>query len=97
MEKVDTIMDNIREQMDITNEISEAISNPGIGNQIDEDELADELEALEQEQLNERLVGADRVPIHTPVSPEHAAPARHRVEEEDDEEELRKLQAELAM
>lgn len=91
-------MDNIREQMDLTNEISDVISNPvGMGNQIDEDELADELEALEQEQLNERLVGADHVPVHTPASPQHEIPARRRVEEEDDEEELRKLQAELAM
>ena len=30
-------MDSIREQMDLTNEISDAISNPvGMGNQVDE-------------------------------------------------------------
>lgn len=93
-------MDEIREQMDITNEISDAISNPvGMGNQVDEDELAEELEALEQEELNKRLVGADHVPVHTPASPQRVgeAPVRGRVQEEDDEEELRKLQAELAM
>lgn len=37
VEKVDQTMDSIREQMDLTNEISDAISNPtGMGNQIDE-------------------------------------------------------------
>ncbi|KAL1411338.1 ESCRT-III subunit protein snf7 [Vanrija albida] len=98
VEKVDQTMDAIREQMDLTNEISDAISNPvGIVNGIDEDELEAELEALEQEELDDRLKGADHVPLHTPASPvgarEHAAP----VEEDDEEEQLRQLQAELAM
>lgn len=37
VEKVDQTMDAIREQMDLTNEISDAISNPvGMGNMVDE-------------------------------------------------------------
>jgi hypothetical protein len=37
VDKVDQTMDSIREQMDLTNEISDAISNPvGMGNMIDE-------------------------------------------------------------
>jgi len=32
-------MDEIREQLEVTNEISEAISNPMLGNQVDEDAL----------------------------------------------------------
>lgn len=37
VDKVDQTMDSIREQMDLTNEISDAISNPvGMGNQVDE-------------------------------------------------------------
>jgi len=37
VEKVDQTMDSIREQMDLTNEISDAISNPvGMGNMVDE-------------------------------------------------------------
>lgn len=37
IDKVDATMDSIREQMDLTNEISEAISNPvGIGQDVDE-------------------------------------------------------------
>ncbi|WVR03865.1 vacuolar-sorting protein SNF7 [Kwoniella sp. DSM 27419] len=97
---VDATMDKIREQMDLTNEISDAISNPvGMGIHIDEDDLTAELEALEQEQLDDRLAGADRVPSHVPASPvgqttgRVAAPA----EEDDEEAQLRQLQAELAM
>lgn len=70
IDKVDATMDSIREQMEITNEISNAISNPLVtGNELDEDELKDELAALEQEELNDRLLGADHVPVHNPASP----------------------------
>ncbi|CAD6984098.1 unnamed protein product [Tilletia controversa] len=107
IDKVDATMDSIREQMDLTNEISDAISNPvGMGQDLDEDALKDELEQLEQDELNERLVGADHVPLHTPLTPARVAvgPSAvasssqgRRVEEDDDEAELRALQAELAM
>lgn len=37
MEKVDEMVDSIREQMELTNEISDAISNPvGMGNMVDQ-------------------------------------------------------------
>lgn len=97
VDKVDETMDSIREQMDVANEISEAISNPvGMGATIDEDELQAELEALEQEELDDRLKGANHVPSHMPALP--ASPVRqHAIADEDDEEaQLRKLQAELA-
>ncbi|ORX33705.1 putative late endosome to vacuole transport-related protein [Kockovaella imperatae] len=101
VEKVDQTMDAIREQMDHANEISEAISNPvGMAGQYDEDELNAELEALEQEELDDRLAGAERAPIHAPVSPTgvHTGPTITATAEEDDEEaQLRQLQAELAM
>ncbi|EIW66541.1 vacuolar-sorting protein SNF7 [Tremella mesenterica] len=102
IDKVDQTMDSIREQMDVANEISEAISNPtGMGNVVDEDELKAELEALEQEELDDRLKGADRVPIHTPASPigQTNGPSRvtAQAEEDDEEAQLRQLQAELAM
>lgn len=35
---------------------------------MDQDELKDELAQLEDEQLQERLAGAERVPMHSPVS-----------------------------
>ncbi|OCF30580.1 vacuolar-sorting protein SNF7 [Kwoniella heveanensis CBS 569] len=101
-EGVDATMDKIREQMDLTNEISDAISNPvGMGIVLDEDDLKEELEALEQEQLDDRLAGADRVPSHVPTSPVGVGQSAGRVtaqaEEDDEEAQLRQLQAELAM
>lgn len=92
-------MDSIREQMALSNEISEAISNPiGMGHELDEDELRDELQELEQEELNERLVGAEAAPAHSLPTPSAAssAPAPKRADADEDEE-LRALQAELAM
>lgn len=82
-----------------------------------QDELKAELAELEQDELNERLMGADHVPIHTPAGAQRApgASPRFRLEhiladmlallasrtamaEEDDEEaELKALQASLAM
>ncbi len=32
-----------------------------------QDELKNELEELEQEQLNDRLMGAERAPVHSPA------------------------------
>jgi charged multivesicular body protein 4 len=102
--KVDATMDSIREQMDLTNEISDAISNPvNMGIDADDEELKNELEELEQEQLNDRLMGAERAPVHSPsrvTAPtltEGREQARRREEEDDEEEQLRQLQAELAM
>jgi hypothetical protein len=70
-------MDSIREQMEVSNQISEAISSPhNLGIDIDEDELKDELAELEDQQLQERLAGAERVPVHSPVSNRVAAPRR---------------------
>lgn len=99
MDKVDETMDNIREQMELTNEISDAISNPvGMGVELDEEDLKAELDALEQEELDSRLAGADHVPVHTPASPVAANKVKTANKEEDDEEaQLRQLQAELAM
>ncbi|KAG9122466.1 ESCRT-III subunit protein snf7 [Ceratobasidium sp. 392] len=103
IDKVDATMDQVREQMELTNEISEAISNPlGMtGVDVDEDELKEELAELEQEELNDRLMGADRVPVHTPAvtaGPSTVSAGRAKEAEEDAEErELRELQAALAM
>lgn len=50
-------MDDIAEQHDIANEISNAISNPvGFGEDIDEDELNKELELLEEEELEKVIL-----------------------------------------
>ena len=51
-------MDDIRDQMDLAEQISEAISQPaGFGAEIDEEELLQELEDLEQLEMDEKLTG----------------------------------------
>lgn len=61
IEQVDETMADIREQMDLANEISDAISNPlamdMLGGGIDEDELEAELEQIEQSELDKSLLG----------------------------------------
>jgi len=97
-QKVESQMDAINEQREVANEISEAISNPMGGELIDEDELKAELAELEQEELDERLMGAERVPIHTPGPAVAESSRKAAVPEEDEEErQLKELQAALAM
>jgi len=94
MDRVDATMATVNEQRELANEIADAISNPAYaGVEIDEDELKAELEELEQDELNERLSGAERAPVHMPEGAARA-PA---VAEDDEEAQLRELQAALAM
>lgn len=91
VDKVHDMMDDIADQQDVAREISEAISNPvAFGQDVDEDDLLAELEELEQEALDEQLLetgGADtelpEVPTAVP-----AAPAKKKVQEDDDMAEL---------
>lgn len=99
-----TRREDLREQHAIGEEISEAITS-GVGaNGIDEDELDEELAELQQEKLDEQMLNTGNVPIHDapssqklPQAPNTNIKAPQRVEEDDEEEELRKLQAEMAM
>ncbi|EJD01243.1 uncharacterized protein FOMMEDRAFT_158374 [Fomitiporia mediterranea MF3/22] len=93
-DKVDSTMQAINEQREIANEISDAISNPmNTG-----DELKLELQELEQDELNERLAGAERAPTTALPSVAREEPMRKQLVEEDDEEaQLKELQAALAM
>lgn len=102
IDKVDQTMEDLREQHAIGEEISEAITQ-SVGNQaVDETDLDEELEELMQEQLDEKMmktgtVPADRIGAALPSAPEGVKGKASRVEEDDEEEELRKLQAEMAM
>jgi charged multivesicular body protein 4 len=96
--------EGLREQHAIGEEISEAITSGVANNAIDEDELDEELAELQQEQLDEQMLNTGNVPVGDKVSKLPQAPvadiarkAPARVEEDDEEEELRKLQAEMAM
>ncbi|CEP10023.1 hypothetical protein [Parasitella parasitica] len=98
IDKVDATMDDLREQMDLNTEISEAISRPvKEGEEFDEDELLEELEHLEQEELDAKMLetpspvsSAPKVPPHKPVG------NKINSEESDEEAELRALQATMA-
>ena len=61
-----------------------------------QDELRAELGELEQEDLNERLLSADHVPVHTPAGPSRVE-ARPAAVQENEDAELAALQASLAM
>ena len=63
VDKVHDIMDDISEQTDIANEISNAISTGLVSpNAVDDDELARELEELEQEGLDQELLNVGPAP-----------------------------------
>lgn len=103
-EKVDQTMDELREQNALSDEIVNAITNNPIGDPIDDDELEAELDELQQEKLDEDILKTGSVPVTDivqrmpSVANQEPVSDRAQAEKEDDEEaELRKLQAEMAM
>ncbi|GAO14329.1 uncharacterized protein UV8b_07491 [Ustilaginoidea virens] len=103
-EKVDQTMDELREQNALSEEIVNAITTNPIGEPIDDDDLERELDELQQEKLDEDILKTGNVPVADvvhrmpSVNQEAVVPTRGQAVEEDDEEaELRKLQAEMAM
>ncbi|KAK0175152.1 hypothetical protein PV327_008928 [Microctonus hyperodae] len=75
VDQVHDMMDDIAEQQDVAREISDAISNPiAFGHEVDDDELEKELAELEQEALDEELLGVDstaelpNIPVTDPPS-----------------------------
>ncbi|KAL2843652.1 Snf7-domain-containing protein [Aspergillus pseudoustus] len=103
IEKVDEAMEKLREQQDLNNEIAEAITRPPYGEQLDEDDLEQELEGLEQEAMDERMLNTGTVPVADQLNrlpaTTTAEPSKSnkQTEEEDEEAELAKLRAEMAI
>ncbi|SCW00704.1 LAFE_0C10110g1_1 [Lachancea fermentati] len=102
IDKVDETMDEIREQVELGEEISDAISRPlYTGADVDEDELDEELEMLAQESVKQDVVQpqrlpsvpAEKLPAHEEEEPAHA----EEEEEDEDEKALRELQAEMGL
>ncbi|KAK2851176.1 hypothetical protein Q5P01_007452 [Channa striata] len=94
IDKVDELMQDITDQQELAQEISDAISKPvGFGEEFDEDELLTELEELEQEELSKHLLeikGPESVPL--PSVPSTSLPSRHKAKKEEDEEDMEDLQ-----
>jgi len=98
IDKVDATMDELREQHALGEEIASAITNAPIGEPLDEADLEEELEAMEQEAMDERMLKTGPTPVQGLPSVGNAPiKGKAQTEEEDEEEELRKLQAEMAM
>jgi len=75
-EKVDKVMDDMQDQMAVSQEISDALGQQ-IGDVVDEDELLEELDELEEEDIQEQV--AD---LPAPVRSKGAA-AKTRSEEDE--------------
>ncbi|CEJ54421.1 Vacuolar-sorting protein snf7 [Penicillium brasilianum] len=102
LEQVDDTMDKLREQHLLSQEIGDAITNIPLGEQMDEGELDAELEGLEQEAMDERMLNTGPTPVGTrleglPAAGNTELNKPHATEEEDQDAELAKLRAEMAM
>ncbi|KAF2201184.1 Snf7-domain-containing protein [Delitschia confertaspora ATCC 74209] len=101
IDKVDQAMEDLREQHAIGEEINAAISQQVGTDLVDEEELDDELAELQQEELDNKMLSTGTVPTGDKVArlPSVATKPQHvqAQEVDDEEEELRKLQAEMAI
>jgi len=104
---VDDTMADIKEQMDVADEISNAIGQP-LRSNIDEDELEAELASLQDEAQQEKLdtqladLEGNAAPANLVKTPSHAAsvPAGSKAAAsvtEEEEAQLRELEATMAM
>ncbi|XP_012671635.1 charged multivesicular body protein 4c [Clupea harengus] len=85
MDKIDTLMDDIQEQQDLSREINDAISRP-FGDEFDEDELLAELAELEMEEGSKRMAKLPSVPSGRLPSERsrHRTHSKKRVEDDAD-------------
>lgn len=58
-----TCRDQLREQHQLGDEIAQAISSNPLGEQPDETELDEELQGLEQEAMDEKMLSTGTVPV----------------------------------
>lgn len=99
VDKVHDLMDEVAEQQEIANEISDAISNPvGFGQDQDEDDLLAELEELEQEEIDEQLIGvptpsaADTLPSVPTDEISVPSTSKSKAKAQEDDDELKELE-----
>lgn len=101
VDKVENTMDDIREQVELADEISEAISRPVGTEFVDEDELDEELAMLQEEEQQEKKqkVSSRPLPQAEEKLPDFPAVANNKptTEDDEDEEQLKALQAEMGL
>ncbi|EAQ90754.1 hypothetical protein CHGG_02689 [Chaetomium globosum CBS 148.51] len=100
--KVDETMDKLQEYNRLNEEIAEAMGSVSVGPQLDDTELEDELEALQQQDLEDKMLETGAVPVDSiqrlpTVANGEIKGKAPMVAEDDEEAELRRLQAEMAM
>ncbi|KAG9250477.1 Snf7-domain-containing protein [Emericellopsis atlantica] len=102
-EKVDETMEVLRDQNALSEEIVGAIVGNQFGEGVDEADLEEDLERLQQEAVDEQMLKAGTVPSADAVnrlpSPAQQEPVSNRKQAvvDDEEAELEKLRAEMAM
>lgn len=74
IDQVDKTMDELREQQALGEEIASAITSAPLGDPIDDGELEEELEGLEQEVMDERMLKTGSVPVVGELSKAPAVP-----------------------
>lgn len=96
IDEVDDVMDSIKDEMEMANEINTAIAQPVDPLMADEDELLEELQELENADLEAELLAPptkqQEDPLSLPAVPDNKLPNLAKEEEDD----LKKLEAELA-
>lgn len=76
VDDVHELMDDIQEQNELAEEISQALTQSvGAGADFDEDDLLAELEEMEQQELDEKLIDVGNPDFELPEVPETAPPA----------------------
>lgn len=92
IDKVEDLMDEVREQQQIADEISNVISNPiAFDSGVDEDDLMKELEDLEQEEIDKQLLETGET---EPLPEVPSEPVKKKTpSKQKDDEELEELAA----
>jgi len=97
--KVDETMDQLQEYNRLNEEIAETMGSINVGPPLDDTELEEELEGLQQQAIEDKMretgaVTVDRLPKVSNGEIKTKTPV---VAEDEEEEELKRLQAEMAM
>ena len=98
IEKVDDLMDEIKEEMEMADEISNALAQPVDPLIADEDDLLAELNELEANDVEEELLRPTKKADEAPSMPDVPTAAMPSIKNatKEEEDELKQLEAELA-
>ena len=98
IEKVDDLMDEIKEEMELADEISNALAQPVDPLIADEDDLLAELNELEANDVEEELLKPTKKVEAAPAMPDVPTTAMPSIKNatKAEEDELKQLEAELA-